>query len=389
MCLSCPIYHRSVGNRSQNDIFLLIKHDARLLRKHLLNRIRDGVHQILAVIHLDQRLLKPVVTDELALAITDFNAGKAVSLPAVELLNILLVVVADVLAERALLVELGLLPLAAVGVARVVRALVPGLQDGHDLLVVLDDHEACVGVCAVEAVAVELRLLGRPGVLGHDEGVVRLDVPVVHHPLHGQLHEAEGRVGVEEDDEFVVLDQIRERRRLDPGGVAVLEFGRVHEFVVVAVDLGVGVMGEDAAGHVIDVAPVVLALLEHLGALERAGVEIENEDVTAHLLGVARVFGKHDLGAIGLADEGLRGRDFKRLVENAQDVVDVRRLCVAEGPVSARQQLRLARGLCGRSYQGPRKAQDMSGLVFFSRTFQRASSRCCVGKVSARASTRP
>lgn len=170
--------------------------------------------------------------------------------------------------------------------------------------------------------------------------------------------------------------------------MAVLELGCVHEFVVVAVDLGVGVVGEDAAGHVVDVAPVVLALLEHLSALERAGVEVEDQDVAAHLLGVARVFGEHDLGAIGLADEGLGGRDLERLVENAQDIVDVRRLCVAESPVSARQQLRLARGLCGKSYQGPRKAQDMLGLVF-SRTFQRASSRCCVGKVSARASTRP
>ena len=329
------------------------------------------------------------MADELALAITNFDAGKAVSLPAFELLNVLLVVVADVFAKRALLVELGLLPLAAVGVARVVGALVPGLQDGHDLLVVLDDHEACVGVCAVEAVAVELRLLGRPGVFGHDEGVVRLDVPVVHHPFHRQLHEAEGCVGVEEDDELVVLDQIRERRRLDPGGVAVLELGRVHEFVVVAVDLGVGVVGEDAARHVIDVAPLVLALLEHLGALERARVQIEDQDVAAHLLGVARVFGQHDLGAIGLANEGLGGRDFERLVEDAQDIVDVRRLCVAEGPVSARQQLRLARGLCGRSYQGPRRAQDLTAPVLSTRTFQRASSRCCVGKVSARGSTRP
>jgi hypothetical protein len=200
-----------LGVCSQNNILLLIKDHACLLRKQLLNRIRDGVHQILAVIQFHQRLLEPVVADELALAITNFNAGKAVSLPAVEFLNILLVVVADVLAERALLVELGLLPLAAVGVARVVGTLVPRLQDGHDLLVVLDDHEARVGVGAVEPVAVELRLLGRPGVLGHDEGVVRLHVPVVHHPLHGELHEAEGCVSVEEDDEFVVLDQVRER----------------------------------------------------------------------------------------------------------------------------------------------------------------------------------
>jgi hypothetical protein len=50
--------------------------------------------------------------------------------------------------------------------------------------------------------------------------------------------------------------------------------------------------------------------------------------------------------------------------------------------------LRLARGLFGRSYQGPRKAQDIAGIVF-PRTFQRASSRRCVGEVSARASTKP
>ena len=159
-------------------------------------------------------------------------------------------------------------------------------------------------------------------------------MPVVHHPFDGKVHEAESCICVEENNELVVLDQIGQCRWLDPGRVSVFKFVCVHKFVVVAMDLGVCVVGEDTTRNVVDVAPVVFALLEHLSRLERPCVEIQNQNFIAHLLRVARVLRKNDLGAIGFADEWLRRRCLEWLVQNAQDIVDVWRFRVADGPVS-------------------------------------------------------
>lgn len=101
---------------------------------------------------------------------------------------------------------------------------------------------------------------------------------------------------------------------------------RADEFVVVAVDQRVDVVAEDAARDVVEFAPVKEAVVEGLGRLQRAGLEVENQDVVAHGLLVARVSRQGERGQVEvLADEGeagLGGGDLERLVELADDVVD-------------------------------------------------------------------
>lgn len=216
------------------------------------------------------------------------------------------------------------LPIGAVGVAHVIRAFVPGFENGQGVGGVLHDHEAGISVGAVEAIRIELGRLWVPGVFGHGDGVGGLDVPVVQHPLNGHVQEAEGGIGVEEDNKLVLLDVVCERRGLDPGGVAVLKVGGLDELVVVAVDGGVCVVVEDAARDVVDVTPVVFALAEGLGRLQVACLEVEDEDLAAERLLVARVRGQLDVAAIGLADEWLGRRGQQRGKEGAQDVIDGR-----------------------------------------------------------------
>jgi hypothetical protein len=322
----------------KDDVLWLVEDNARFLSKRLLNRVGQGVHRVLGEVLLDQALVEPVVTNELALAVADFDSWETVGFAAVELLDVVLVVVADVFAKGGLLVELGLLPLGAVLVSNVVWTLVPGLENGHCVLVVLHNHEAGIGVGAVETVGVVLGLSGIPGILGHDKRVLRLDVPVVQHPLDGEMDEAEGSVGIEEHDEFVVFDVVGQRRRLDPGSMAVLKLGGVNEFVVVAVCHGVGVVAEDAARDVLEVAPVELALFKRGRRGERAGFEVEDEDVAAHVLGVAWVGRQGDFGAVGLADERLGRRNLDGVVEHADEVAQSGGFGVAESPVRNKHQ---------------------------------------------------
>jgi hypothetical protein len=260
-----------------DDIFLGFgDYMTNVLSEEFLDGHSDGVHHVLSKVVLDQVLLEPVVANKLALAVADLDSWKAVCLTAVKLLNVVFVVVADVFSKGRLFVEPRVLPLRAVCVPDVVWAFVPRLENGHCLVVVLDDHEPGVGVRAVESVRVVLGRLRVPGVFGHGDGVLGLDVPVVQHPLDRDVQKAEGGVGVEEDDELVLLDVVGQRRGLDPRRVAVLEVGRLDELVVVAVDDRVRIVVEDAAGYVIDVAPVILALLEVGRRLQRARLEIQH-----------------------------------------------------------------------------------------------------------------
>lgn len=317
-------------------LFLLDYDAARVLGEDFLDWQRDGVHDVLAEIRLDVRLLEPVVADEFALAIADFDTWVAVGLAAVELLDIVVPVVADVLAESGLFVKLGLFPLRAVGVPDIFRTFMPGLEHRHSELVVLDYHKTGVSVGAVESIRVVLRLIRVPRVLGHDERMRGFDVPVVEHPLNRNMEEAENGVSVEEDDKLVVLDVIGQRRGLDPGGVAILKLVGVDELVVVAVDERIRVVVEDAGGNVIDVAPVVLALLKVLGRLERPGLEVEDQNVAAQRLLVARVRGQLDVAAIGLADKRFGGRGPQVVVEQADNLVDGRVGLVGERPSAVR-----------------------------------------------------
>lgn len=245
------------------DIFFRFRDDAAVsvFGKQLLYRHCDGVHDVLAKVDLDQVLLEPVVANELALAITDLNTRIAVRFPTVQFLHVVFIIVADVLAKRRLLMELRCLPLRAIGVACVLGTFVPCLQHGHRDVGILNDHEASVCVRAVEPVRIELWLCGRPRIFCHGECVLRCDVPIVHHPLDRDVEEAEGRIGVKEHNEFVVLDMICQRRRLNPRCMPVFEILCVDHFVVVAMNLRVSVVVEDATGDVVYVTPVIFALL--------------------------------------------------------------------------------------------------------------------------------
>ena len=238
---------------------------ADVFRKDFLYRKSNGVHDVLAEINLDVALVEPVMADELALAVADFYAGETVCFGAFQFFDVVLVVVADVLAKSRLFVEARLLPLRAVCVARVVRALVPCLEDRHGVCIVLHNHEASISVGAVEAIRVVLWFLGSPRVLCHYKRVLRLDVPVVEHPLDWDVQEAECGIGVEENNELVVLDVVCERRWLDPSSVAVFKFACMNELVVVAMDQCICVVVENTARNVVDVSPVVFALAVCIG----------------------------------------------------------------------------------------------------------------------------
>lgn len=83
-----------------NDVFFGLGDDvANVLCVQLLDGKRDGVHNVLSEIVLDQVFFEPVVADELALAVADLNTGESICLTAIELLDVVLVVVANVLAK--------------------------------------------------------------------------------------------------------------------------------------------------------------------------------------------------------------------------------------------------------------------------------------------------
>ncbi len=148
------------------------------------------------------------MADKSALTITNVDSGVSICLAAFEFFNVIIVIVADVFAKGGLFVKFGLLPLGAFGVSYIVGAFVPCLQNLHDLVIVLNNHEAGVCIGAVKAIRVVLWRVGIPRILGHYNRVLRLDIPVVHHPLHRYVQETECGIGVQEDDKLVVLDQI-------------------------------------------------------------------------------------------------------------------------------------------------------------------------------------
>jgi hypothetical protein len=262
------------------------------------------------------------MSDKLAHTVRHSNTRESVRLSARQLLNRALVIVAHVFAECGLFVKFGHLPLGAVLVFYVVGALVPVLEKWHDSGIVLHGHEAGVCVCAIEAVGVVLRLLRVPGVEGHGDAVFGLDIPVVQHPFYRQMHEAEGGICVKEDDELVVLDLVRKSRRFYPCRVAVFKIVRVYKFVVVAVYQGVCVVVEDAARDVVDLAPVVFAVLEGLGGLQRPRIQIQNQHILTQILVVACVLRQRVFYSILVDEFVLIDANFERCEERPDDVFD-------------------------------------------------------------------
>lgn len=151
------------------------------------------------------------------------------------------VVPADVLGEGFLLVAPVLLPVAAPGVLLLVGAFLPCFQHFEGVGQGLRDHDAGVedelALAVVGGVFVAVEDLAR--VERHGDGCLGLDAPAVEQPFDGQFEVLDGGVGVDEDDEAVVLEKLGEDVRLDPGVVVAIGFhgARVEELVVVTVDL--------------------------------------------------------------------------------------------------------------------------------------------------------
>ena len=113
------------------------------------------------------------------------------------------------------------------------RAIPPVIQNLVRLWVVLQNDEAGVEVGLVELVLV----LGLVRVEGEGEGVCgRVDVPVVHQPLHGEVEVVEDCVGVEVDAGVVVLEDLGDDGGFHPGGTTVFGGLDADEVVLVAVN---------------------------------------------------------------------------------------------------------------------------------------------------------
>ena len=82
--------------------------------------------------------------------------------------------------------------------------------------------------------------VGIEGVQGHGEGSARGDVPAVEEPFEGEMKVPYCGVRVEEDDEFVVREEVRYRVDFGPGFGVAFDGLRAVVFVVVAVDCGSG-----------------------------------------------------------------------------------------------------------------------------------------------------
>lgn len=181
---------------------------ADVLGEDFLDGKGESVHDVLAEVGLNMVLLKPVMSDKLALAVADGNTWIAVGLATVKLLDVLFVIVANILAECGLFMELGLLPLRAVGVSYVVGALMPCFENRHSVLVVLYNHETRVCEGAVETIRIVLWICVGPRILSHDKRMMWLDIPVIQHPFNGDMEEAECGISVQEDNELVLFDVV-------------------------------------------------------------------------------------------------------------------------------------------------------------------------------------
>lgn len=97
--------------------------------------------------------------------------------------------------------------------AAIVGTVIPLLEDLVCLVLVLHDHETSVQEQVSSSVAVMLGV----GIVGEGEGVVLgRNAPVVHEPLEGKVETVEESVGVDEDTDVVLLQNLREDGGLLP-----------------------------------------------------------------------------------------------------------------------------------------------------------------------------
>ena len=85
---------------------------------------------------------------------------------------------------------------------------------------------------------------------------------------------------------------------------------------------GIQVVAEDAPRDVTNVAPMVLALFEGLGRFERPGLQVQDQDLLAQFLVVARLLRQLVLDAIVISELALVDADLGRLEEDTENVQD-------------------------------------------------------------------
>ena len=228
---------------------LLVPISVLIRLQHLMRQIGHSLAHSLLCALLRPRLVHGVVSQEGAHALAEdvavlVDARVAHGVVAGDLDDLVaagVVVPADVLGEGFLLVAPVLLPVAAPRVLLLVRAFLPRLEHLECVGQRLRDDDARVedefALAVVGGVLVAVEDLSC--VEWHGDGGLGFNAPAVEEPFDGELEVLNSRVGVNEDDEFVGLEQLGEDVRLHPGVVVAigLHGACVEELVVVAVDL--------------------------------------------------------------------------------------------------------------------------------------------------------
>lgn len=149
-------------------------------------------------------------------------------------------VVADVKGEGALFVGPFFFPAAAAWVAGFGGAVFPGFEEFEGVGEGLGDDDARVLFHAAVLVFADVVVSAHH--LAHVDGHCNRggggDAPAVEHPFKGDFEVLDGGVGIDEDDEFVRVEEFEEDVGFDPGVVEAFHFAGLEEFVVVAMDLG-------------------------------------------------------------------------------------------------------------------------------------------------------
>lgn len=165
-------------------------------------------------------LVEPVVADEDTTAMGASTRRVTVAVAARDGPELVgsVVVVADEVAESRLLVSPVVRPLGALGVVNTGRAVLPVVEELLSTVALLRDNEAGVPQDPVFLITVTLGV----GILGHGQEGLGLDVPEAQEPLEGQVHLLENGVGIEEDDDIVLLERFSDDGDLDPGAPSIL-----------------------------------------------------------------------------------------------------------------------------------------------------------------------
>lgn len=242
--MSCPPFITSLsisfGVRCTHQVPLGHEEILLLVHKLSVESLEQHAGELLADGHLDVVLLSsPEMLDELAVA-SRAALGEAVGLSALELLDVLGVIVADVGTEATLVGRLAGAVLSEVDtlgvLAAFVGAVLPLLQDLERLLVVLENDETSVEINLSKLILVVLGV--GIGSESHRVGV-GVKLPVVHEPLEGEVEAVEDGVGIEENAGLVLLEDLGQDRGLLPRVAAVLKgIGDVDVVILVTVDLG-------------------------------------------------------------------------------------------------------------------------------------------------------